>query len=267
MNNRDRKCDNDSFLASVGQRVHSARTEQALSRTALSKRCNVSTRYLAQLESGQGNISISLLKRVSDALGVGMESIVSTPTTRARDKPDGRVALIGLRGAGKSTLGRQLAHRLGWSFIELTDRIEAQGGMPIAEIFSLYGQDGYRRLEKEALEAIIGNETDLVLAVAGGIVSARDNFDLLLARFQTVWLKAQPEDHMERVRKQGDHRPMGGNPDAMANLRGILAAREHQYNRAGDVLDTTARTETQSARELAALVAGGNPVDGAAGKH
>ena len=255
----------DPFLASVGQRLRPLRTPKRLSPAAFSAKCDVSMRYLAQLETGHGNISISLLKRVSDALGVGMETLVAADPPRSRATH--RIALIGLRGAGKSTLGRRLADRLQRPFVELTDRTQAQGGMPTAEIFSLYGQDGYRQLEKKALKAIISHETDLILAVAGGIVSAAENFDMLLAQFQTVWLRARPEDHMKRVLKQGDQRPMDGNPDAMANLRLISAARDEQYRRADFVLETSGQTEAQSASALAAMVMGENTVNGAEKKH
>ncbi len=257
----------DAYLELVGHRVRSARARQGLSRRELSERSEVSERYLAQLEGGTGNISILLLKRIADALSFPLSVLVDdthksplarlvsgyleAPTNlqaqavRLLDPSnDGglkgkRVALIGLRGAGKSTLGRAAGRALGIDFVELNRLISETSGMPVGEIMALYGQEGYRRLEKRALEAVATSEKPLVLAVAGGIVADPATFEFLLTRFNTIWLRASPEEHMARVQEQGDDRPMQGNPAAMAELRGILQAREALYTRADEVIDTS----------------------------
>ncbi|MCV0394786.1 MAG: helix-turn-helix transcriptional regulator [Rhizobiaceae bacterium] len=274
-----------AFLARVGDRVRAARTARGLSRKALSERSDVSQRYLAQLEAGDGNISIALLRRVAEALDQPVEWFVgehgpggvefaelaalyarSSPGRRAEalaalrapdpraDARGGRIALIGLRGAGKSTLGRMVAARLGLPFQELNARIEDASGMPVNELIALYGQEGYRRLERQALDEIADEQDRLVLAVAGGIVSETDTFDLLLSRYHTIWLKAEPEEHMARVRAQGDLRPMAGNPAAMDELKSILRSREALYARAPVHLDTAGRTLDRSLEDLAAAI-------------
>jgi XRE family aerobic/anaerobic benzoate catabolism transcriptional regulator len=161
-----------------------------------------------------------------------------------------RICLIGLRGAGKSTLGRLLAAELSLPFEELNRRIEAQGGMPVEDIIALYGQEGYRRLEHQALESIVAASDAVVLAVAGGIVTEPETFAFLLRHFHTVWLRATPEEHMARVRAQGDERPMAGNPKAMEDLRAILASREALYARAGAAIDTTGLSLRESLAHL-----------------
>jgi XRE family aerobic/anaerobic benzoate catabolism transcriptional regulator len=161
---------------------------------------------------------------------------------------------VGLRGAGKSTLGEMLGRRLGLSFIELNREIEEQSGMPVNEIMALYGQEGYRRLERQALERIVAVSDALVLAVAGGIVSEPETYGYLLRNFHTVWLKAAPEEHMQRVRAQGDERPMAGNPKAMDELKSILTSREALYARAEAMINTTGKPPNESLRELLEVV-------------
>lgn len=264
----------------VGDRVRTARTARGMSRRVLSEVSGVSPRYLAQLESGEGNISIGLLFRVADALGVAMETLVSPgdlpaearrmgeafacadSTTQAQVRgllsgatsKAGRVCLIGLRGAGKSTLGAAAAKALDVPFIELNRAIEAAGGMPISEIMGLYGPEGYRQLEADALDNIVAEQDRAIIAVAGGIVGDANTFDRLLDRFQTIWIKAAPEEHMARVRAQGDTRPMDGNPQAMAQLRLILTSREAEYGRADTVLDTGGQGVGSSVTALLALI-------------
>lgn len=269
-----------AFLARVGERVRSARARKGLSRRVLSEISGVSPRYLAQLESGKGNISIALLLKIAGALDFSVEWLVSdddpwesesalarflfakaTAEQRRRvldiletDRPEstraGRIALIGLRGAGKSTLGRLAAAELGLPFVELNDEIEAASGMPVNEVFSLYGQEGYRRLERQALERITATHESLVLAVAGGIVSEPDTYTYFLRHFHAIWLKARPGEHMARVQGQGDERPMTGNPDAMADLRRILSSRETLYAKAMASVDTSDSTQGESLRAL-----------------
>lgn len=276
--------DDRAFVRLVGERVRTARTRKGMSRRLLSARSDVSQRYLAQLESGQGNISIALLKRVARALDHRIEWLVgeddpwtsdaarvaalfgsaaadqrrrvlaildpgSVAHQRAR-----RVALIGLRGAGKSTLGRMAAAALEAPFVELNVEIEAACGMPVTELMALYGQEGYRGFERQAVERVAAYHDRVLLAVAGGIVSEPETFNFLLRRFHTVWLKARPEEHMSRVRKQGDTRPMAGNPAAMDELKSILTSRESLYARSEAQLDTSGRTVEAALGELVALI-------------
>ena len=269
-----------ALQARVGDRVRAARGRAGMSRRVLSEVSGVSPRYLAQLEAGEGNISIGLLLRVAEALGVGLEDLVAEAATSpvARHMAEayvgadavvqdrvrrllagaelkaGRVCLIGLRGAGKSTLGAAAAKALDVPFIELNRAIEAVGGMPIAEIMGLYGPDGYRQLEADALDRIVAEQNRAVVAVAGGIVEDAATFQRLLERFHTIWVRASPDEHMARVRAQGDTRPMQGNPQAMAQLRRILTGREAAYGRADSVLDTTGAPVEASVAALLALI-------------
>ncbi|WP_151984835.1 helix-turn-helix transcriptional regulator [Rhizobium sp. EC-SD404] len=263
--------DTERFLEMVGDRVRAARNRRSISRKTLSEISGVSQRYLAQLESGTGNISILLLRRVAEALdhkiewlvgeedpytsdAVAMMSLYRQATGEQRMRvleildPDNphlrrsrRLAFIGLRGAGKSTIGRLAADRLKLPFLELNEEIEQASGMPVNEVIALYGQEGYRRLEKQSVERIAATYDSIVLAVAGGIVSEPETFNYLLRHYHTIWLKARPEEHMGRVRAQGDERPMAGNPAAMDELRNILMSREALYARAEAQIDTSGR--------------------------
>ena len=271
---------NTSFLEAVGERVRAARARKNISRKALSEISGISQRYLAQLETGSGNISIILLRRVADALDYKIEWLVgeddpysssvlplitlyNQATAAQRQKVlsmleqnnpasvrASRIAFIGLRGAGKSTIGRLFSAQKEMPFLELNDTIEEASGMPVDEVMALYGQEGYRRLEKQSVERIAATNDAIVLAVAGGIVSAPETFNYLLRNYHTIWLKADPEDHMGRVRKQGDERPMAGNPEAMAELRNILRDRDALYNSADIVINTS----QQSVSEVVAQV-------------
>lgn len=274
----------EGFIRLVGDRARVARARKGLSRKALSQASGVSQRYLAQLEAGEGNISIALLKRIATALDYPIEWLVgeddpwTSDVVRAaslfrlasnekkrrvlamldlenadRDRAR-RIALIGLRGAGKSTLGRLASPALGIPFLELNADIEAGSGMPINEFMALYGQEGYRRLERESLERAVASHDALVLAVAGGIVSEPDTFNYLLRHFHTIWLKARPEEHMSRVRRQGDTRPMAGNPAAMDELKTILTSRESLYALSEAEVDTSGLTVEESLDLLLATI-------------
>lgn len=273
-----------TLIHRVGERVRKARDLKGIPRRVLSEASGVSPRYLALLEAGEGNISIGLLQRVAEALDHRIEWLLgeddpwtseasrvadlfrkANAETRAKvldilsPLPEGsarrnRIALIGLRGAGKSTLGTLAGEALGLPFVELNREIEDQAEMPITEIMAFYGQEGYRRLEAQSLSRIVATHDSMILAVAGSIVSDPDVFKTLLTHFHTVWIKATPAEHMARVRAQGDLRPMVGNPEAMDQLKFILTSREALYDQARARLDTTGRTVRQSLNDLLALI-------------
>ena len=277
------------FLEQLGQRVRTMRALHGMSRKVLAKVSGISERYIAQLESGKGNVSIVLLRRVSDAMGAHLEDLIpanepapdwpvirdlvrkatANQIAQAKDVLSGQangasalrrtsfagIALIGLRGAGKSTLGKMLARKIGWSFVELNKEIEAQNGLSVAEIIALYGQERFRRMEQAALGQLLARKELMVLATGGGIVSEPLTFDLILSSFYTIWLKAEPEEHMARVRGQGDLRPMADDRSAMAELRTILLSREPLYARASAVVDTAGLTVDAAAARLIDAVA------------
>jgi XRE family aerobic/anaerobic benzoate catabolism transcriptional regulator len=278
-----------SFLEQLGQRVRTMRALRGMSRKVLAKVSGISERYIAQLESGKGNVSIVLLRRVSNAMAAHLEDLIpsgepapdwpvirdlirkATPNqiAHAKDVLSGQgngasarrqtafagIALIGLRGAGKSTLGKMLAKKIGWSFVELNKEIEQQNGLSVAEIIALYGQEGFRRMEQAALGQLLARKELMVLATGGGIVSEPLTFDLILSSFYTIWLKAEPEEHMARVRRQGDLRPMADDRSAMAELRTILLSREPLYARASAVVDTAGLSVDSAAARLIDTVA------------
>jgi len=273
-----------SLMTRVGERVRKVRESRNISRRILSESSGVSARYLAQLEAGEGNISIALLQRValaldiridwlvgeedpwtSDAMRVAdlfaradrdvQEKVLTTLFPEANsDLRARRICLIGLRGAGKSTLGQRAGEHLGVPFLELNNEIEDHAGMAVEEVMALYGQEGYRKLEAQAVQRIIESHDTVILAVAGGIVAEPVTFSQVLNSFHTIWVKATPEDHMSRVRAQGDMRPMAGNPEAMDQLKSILASREALYQRAAAELDTTGQTIAQSLDDLLGLI-------------
>jgi len=274
----------NALIVQVGKRVFAMRKAKRLSRRELSESSGVSPRYLARLEGGEGNVSIALLQRIAIALDQPIESFfvnsdshndedarllqryrnADTATREQvlqlldplqwREQKAQRICLIGLRGAGKSTLGSGIAKMMNLPFIELNNEIERNAGIPIAEVIAMYGEAGYRTLEAETLQSIIARHDRLVLAVAGGAVEQETTFSELLTRFHTIWLKAAPEEHMQRVRAQGDLRPMAGNPRAMEQLREILIARESRYAQSEHHLDTSGKAIETSLSELHQLV-------------
>ncbi len=284
----------EQFLLSLGSRVRDFRNRRSMTRKTLARESDVSERHLAQLESGEGNISILLLRRIAAVLSVSLEELFAPerhngqqndqqrasqkqtllrfierlPSHRLEEAaarlmrdfgPEqnlrlSRIALIGLRGAGKSTLGSKLAADRDVPFIELDHEIEKETGMPLAEMFSLYGQSGYRAIEKRTLERVLGESDRAVISVGGGIVSEKETYDYLLAHCYTIWLKAQPEEHMSRVIAQGDFRAMAGSARAMEDLRRILESREPLYRKADTRVDTSGDSVDESFIKLKAAL-------------
>ena len=273
------------FLQTLGQRVRAWRARRGMTRKMLALHSRVSERHLAQLESGKGNISVLLLRQIAGALNLPVVSLFQEESPlqaelqvinqvlqrlpeaeltdlrkrlvhehgKAEQERRQRIALIGLRGAGKSTLGARLAQALNCPFVELDREVERLAGMGLSELFSLYGQAGYRRFERRALEAAIESHERVVIATGGSIVSESATFDLLLSACYTVWLKAKPEEHMSRVIAQGDMRPMAGNKAAMDDLRQILNGRAALYGKADYTVDTSEQTPQQRLRLLKQL--------------
>lgn len=245
----------EAYLGRLGQAVRRFRREQRINRKQLAARSHVSERFLAQLETGTGNISILRLRHIAEALDCQLSALLHAAEPAAgQGACRQRIALIGLRGAGKTTLGKAAASQLGLPFIELTDRIERISAMSVPDIFNLYGQDGYRRLEQQELHAVIGENDSCILAAAGGVSEDSVTFDLLRANFCTIWLTATPEDHMSRVIEQGDLRPMRGHNEALAELKAILGSRAHDYARADHILDTSGRSRENVVADLIGIV-------------
>jgi XRE family aerobic/anaerobic benzoate catabolism transcriptional regulator len=272
------------FLVALGERVRSLRAEHSLTRKQLAIIAKVSERHLANLEGGTGNVSVLILVDLakafhldvidlmqagaasrtklgapSSALGSEIQSSRAAtsgaaPTTAAQS----RIALIGLRGAGKSTLGAMLAKELGYRFVETSREIETLAGSSLAEIYNLYGDAGYRRFERQALKHIVTQKEPVVIATPGGVVADADTFELLLRHCQVVWLQAKPLDHLARVRAQGDNRPMAATRTtqraAIDDLKSILTAREPMYAMAHHTLDTSGLDVPGCLRELKRLV-------------
>jgi XRE family aerobic/anaerobic benzoate catabolism transcriptional regulator len=275
------------YLTTLGDRVREARARRGASRKLLARDSGVSERYLAQLETGQGNISILLLRQIATALSVPLTELLAEESGEAvefaltaqflkrlppqklaavrsqlvrdygsaRDERMKRIALIGLRGAGKSTLGARLAKALGTPFVELDREIEREAGTSLSEIFLLYGQAGYRRYERRCLQRVLERNDRAVIATGGSIVSEPGTYELLLSTCFTVWLKAEPGEHMARVIAQGDTRPMAGNDQAMEDLRRILDGRATLYGQADVTVDTAGKTPEQTLSALRNAVA------------
>jgi len=274
------------FLMALGKRVREYRNRRGMTRKQVSQDADVSERHIAQLESGEGNISVVLLQRIAEALNVPLANLFTPQTEEPAEKRliqrflerlprhrledvafrlmrdfgheervrRMRIALIGLRGAGKSTLGAKLASGMKNRFVELDNEIEKDTGMLLADIFSLYGQSGFRAIEKRTLERVLKENDRAVVSVGGGIVSERETFDYLLSNCYTVWIKAQPEEHMSRVMAQGDFRAMAGNDQAMEDLRRILEAREPLYRKADLCVDTSGASVDESFAKLNTLL-------------
>lgn len=224
------------LLGRVGRVVHSVRRSAGLSRRQLSERSGVSVRFLAQLEGGTGNISLLRLEALASALGVPLLYLLSAPAGPGAL----RIALLGLRGAGKSTIGAALARRLRIPLVELDTLIEESAGLPLGQIFELHGERHFRRLERETLARYLSGASTGILATGGGLVTDSDTYALLRSSCITIWLSAAAEDHYARVVAQGDRRPMADHPHAMAELRALLSSRQGLYDLADLRIDTSA---------------------------
>ena len=274
------------FLMFLGTRVRDLRNRRGMTRKMAAREADVSERHLAQLEAGEGNVSIVLLRRIAGALNVSLAELFAPeveepvekrlihrfldrlPAHRLQDVVfhlmrdfgteekvrQSRIALIGVRGAGKSTLGSRLSAETNIPFIELDREIEKDTGMPLAEIFSLYGQSGYRAIERRTLERVIRQHERAIFSVGGGVVSEKETYDYLLSQCCTVWIKAQAEEHMSRVMAQGDFRVIAGSDQAMEDLRRILNAREPLYRKADIYLDTSGNSVDESFAKLKAAL-------------
>jgi XRE family aerobic/anaerobic benzoate catabolism transcriptional regulator len=280
--------DSDPYLNRLGERVRTLRNQRGMTRKALAAHAKVSERYLAQLEVGKGNCSIVLLRRIARAIGLPVTQLVyegaepaldlvllsqflerlsppaladardlllkhfSEPSEAMRRR---RIALIGLRGGGKSTLGRLLAEHLDVPFVELDREIERRSGANLSEIFDMFGQETFRRAEREALDDVLRRHPHFVIATSGSIVTEPSTLELLLASCFTVWVRAEPQEHMKRVMAQGDMRPMANNIRAMEDLVSILKSREPLYAKAEAVVATTGKTPEQNLAELLRVIA------------
>ena len=234
------------LLQEMGERLTELRHKKGYSRQALAKRAGLSTRFLVEVESGRGNIAISRLAALCDALDVPIVSLFAAlPSCKERKK----LALIGLRGAGKTTIGKKVAAKLKWQFIELDEWIEKAAGLTLQNIFEVHGEDYYSRMEREVLQQLVAKDEPMVIAAGGGIVTREETFALLRQNCLTIWLKADPKDHWDRVLQQ-DPRPMANYPNAMEQLKNILQMREPLYSLADFQIDTSERGITGSVRQI-----------------
>ena len=280
--------DADAYLRRLGERVRTLRNQRGMSRKVLARQARVSERYIAQMEAGLGNCSIVLLRRIARAIGLPVTQLVHdgaepaldlvlltqflerlppAALAQARDllmqnfNPPSddsrrqRIALIGLRGGGKSTLGALLAERIHVPFIELDREIERRSGASLSEIFDMFGQETFRRAEREALDDVLRQHKSFVIATSGSIVTEPGTLEILLSSCFTVWVRAEPQDHMKRVMAQGDMRPMANSGRAMEDLVSILKSREPLYARAEATLTTTGKSPEQNLDELLQAIA------------
>jgi XRE family transcriptional regulator, aerobic/anaerobic benzoate catabolism transcriptional regulator len=244
----------DPFLAALGARIRVLRAHSGMSVGDLAGRAGLSTRFVTDLQAGRANVSIVRLRRLAHALGTSVSSLVAEAEAGQADAP-AVVALLGVRGAGKSTIGAQLAARLHVEFFELDRLVEAEAGIALAEIFATHGEDYFRRLEVSALRRLLARNVAGVVATGGGIVENAEAWKLLEEQTMTVWLRASAEDHWRRVVRQGDPRPMAGRPAAKAELRRLLVRRAALYERARYRVDTARLGIGGSVRSIAAKLA------------
>lgn len=227
--------DRQYLLRELGRRLREAREQTGLSLSDLARRAGVSRRHVTEAEAGRANLSLGTLLALAEAVDRPLRRLFDFDPPRSN-----RIALVGLRGAGKSTVGRKLALALEVPFVELDQRVEELAGLSLGSIFELHGAPGFRRFESEALEKVLSEGEHMVLATGGSIVTSPETFARLKATCRTIWLRAEPEVHLARVSAQGDERPMRGRPRAIEDLRALLAAREHLYGTCETQVDTSA---------------------------
>jgi XRE family transcriptional regulator, aerobic/anaerobic benzoate catabolism transcriptional regulator len=278
----------NAYLQRLGDQIRDARAQRGMTRNALAKDSGVSLRFLAQLEAGQGNPSVLVLRRIAAAMGFPPDALLSDEAARPIDQTlfmqalkglsndefqsarqllierfgnpkqpkthDGYVALIGLRGAGKTTLGKRLALHRGVPFLELDREVEREYGATIGEILQLHGQPGYRRFERQSLQAVLSRHAAAIIETGGGLAADPETLPVLLDNTLTIWLRASPEEHMQRVIDQGDLRPMAKSRQAMRELKDILRARERFYRQAHIQLNTSGKNADQSFQDLLKLL-------------
>ena len=238
----------DRLLETLGRKIRQQRLSASLTLRELAGRAGLSSRFLMDVEAGRGNISVRRLAAIATALGTELPQLVGT-TAPANPRPI--VALLGLRGAGKTTVGRRLARRLKVPFVELDSLIAERARLELGEVFSLYGEEYYRRLEREVVADLLAAPQPSVMAVGGGLVTSEETFALLRRQAFTVWLRAKPVDYWNRVVKQGDQRPMKEHPQAREALRELVARREPLYRQADLVVDTADLTVAETVNRVA----------------
>ena len=242
-----------AILTRLGAEVRTRREARGLTKAQLAQVSDVSLRFLNDVEAGRANPSVLKVQALAEALGAQPADLLAAPAAAPEAL---RISLLGIRGAGKTTIGRRLAVRIGLTFVELDRKIEERASLSLSEIFALHGEDYYRRLERQALEAVLAEGKGCVIATGGGIVTSSETFSRLKAQTITIWLRADVNDHWNRVLQQGDRRPMKGHPQAMAELRRLLTTRKRLYGTARHTLDTSSLTPDAVVSEIEALTRG-----------
>jgi XRE family aerobic/anaerobic benzoate catabolism transcriptional regulator len=242
----------ETLLDTLGHRTRQLRQEQRLTLRELAGKSGLCLRFLMDVEAGRGNISVRRLGELATAMQTTPSALLAEPEGSAVPRP---IGLLGLRGSGKTTIGKRLARRLRVPFIELDRRIEQRAGLALGEIFSLHGEDFYRRLERETLADLLANPAPMVIAVGGGLVTSPETYAQLRRHATTVWLKARPDDYWTRVMKQGDRRPMDDHPQAREALRDLVSRREPLYAQAEVTVETSGLTVTKAVERVAKAIA------------